>query len=429
MNRIALTLKGLTDKGFFHLLSANFVIGFLAFGSQLLVAKFLSPEEIGRIKTMQSYIGIATILAGFGFNTAVLKLCSERRPDPEKGFILKRNLLYTVVPLAAVLAIIAIAASLGWTSPDSKINRWLVVFMLMLPGSAYTALLIGYLQARKRIHLMAYAQTTVRVAGAALLVAATYLFGFPGFVYTSVAVSTAAIIPLFGLVKQDLKHLSKVANPFRKSFYYAKWSTANNTLGTVASFLDILFLNFMVSDRTEFGYYGIATIFVVGLNSVTTTVQKIAMPYFSEKSGDEREFRRVLNKYQKQLVMLTGGVALASIVIVPEFIKIVYGKSYSPAGVYFQILAVKYFFWSCSVLYSAAIWGIGRMQSLFSCLAAMALFSAVALYLLISKFDIMGAAIAQTLSHGFLFVLVYFTARHVVSKHFSELNADSGIGR
>jgi len=34
---------------------------------------------------------------------------------------------------------------------------------------------------------------------------------------------------------------------------------------------------------------------------------------------------------------------------------------------------------------------------------------------------ITGAAIAQAVSYAFLFVLVYFTARFVLNKHFSEL--------
>lgn len=77
VSRILQLLRDILNKGFFHLLSANFIIGFLGFGSQLLVAKFLTPVELGQIRTMQSFIGVATILAGFGFNTAVLKLCSE----------------------------------------------------------------------------------------------------------------------------------------------------------------------------------------------------------------------------------------------------------------------------------------------------------------------------------------------------------------
>ena len=73
-------IKDINKKGFFHLLSAKFLLRFFGFGSQLLVIKFLSATEMGQIKTMQSFISVATLLAGFGFNTAVLKICSEKRP-------------------------------------------------------------------------------------------------------------------------------------------------------------------------------------------------------------------------------------------------------------------------------------------------------------------------------------------------------------
>ena len=94
LDKTLVLLRNVTDKGFFHLLSANVLMGFFAFGSQLLVAKFLTPLELGQIKTMQAILGVATIAAGFGFNTAVLKLCSEARPSNEKYYIFKKNVLY-----------------------------------------------------------------------------------------------------------------------------------------------------------------------------------------------------------------------------------------------------------------------------------------------------------------------------------------------
>jgi len=347
----------------------------------------------------------------------------SHRPDGEKSYLLRKNLAYTIAPLAGALAVIALAATQGWLSPDDNINRWIVLFMFILPGTAYTAVLMGYIQARKRIHLMAYAQTLVRISGAVLIVAATYMYGFRGFVITSIVIATVAVGPLLSLVKIDMKNLVTVARPFAQSFRYAKWSTANNTVGTITSFLDIFFLNFMVSDRTEFGYYGIATIFVVGMNSVTTTIQNIAMPYFSEKSGDEIEFRRVLRKYQRQLAVLSASVAAIAIVIVPEVIRIIYGESYSNAGIYFRILALKYFFWSCSTLYGVAIWGMGKMEYIFYYLIVSLAVSVALLYGLITAWGIVGAAWAQAISYAFLFVLVYITARHTVKKHFEELRA------
>ena len=89
-------ITNIYSKGFFHLLSANYLIGFIGFASQLLVVKFLTPTEMGYIKLIQSYLAVFIIFAGFGFNTAILKICSEQIEITVKQKILFKNLIYTV---------------------------------------------------------------------------------------------------------------------------------------------------------------------------------------------------------------------------------------------------------------------------------------------------------------------------------------------
>ncbi len=61
--------------------------------------------------------------------------------------------------------------------------------------------------------------------------------------------------------------------------------------------MDILLLNFfLILDRDAFGYYTIAIVFLVPLSEAIIAVRDIALPYFSEKQGDKKEFYRVLNK-------------------------------------------------------------------------------------------------------------------------------------
>ena len=271
-------LKNLSDllvnakkKGFFHLLSANFIIGFLGFGSQLLVAKFLTPVELGQIKTMQSFMSVATIFAGFGFNTAVLKLCSEKRTLEERAFIFKQCLYYSIIPIILVLLIFLFLAKAGLLSPDAAINQWLPVFMLSIPAATIAALIMTYLQALKKIQLMATTQVIIRIFGFVVLIALTYFYGLAGFIISSILIGYVALFPLFRLVKNDLKSNAKVVDVLPQSFYYAKWSVAANAVSTIGAYMDIFMLNYLIKDREGFGYYSLATIFILGLNYITST--------------------------------------------------------------------------------------------------------------------------------------------------------------
>lgn len=212
-------LRDITNKGFFHLLSANFIIGFLGFGSQLLVAKFLTPIELGQVKAMQSFIGVATILAGFGFNTAVLKLCSEKRPIEEREFIFKQNFYYTAVPILFVIAILFLLAKLELFSPDQVVNKWLQIYILVIPSITYTSLIMVYLQALKKIQLMAKIQVFIRLFGFIILVSVTYFYGLIGFILSTIFIGYVALLPLFNLVKDNFKSKFKTDNVFQRAFF------------------------------------------------------------------------------------------------------------------------------------------------------------------------------------------------------------------
>lgn len=424
--KIRSALSNAQAKGFFHLFSANIAINLLAFGSQLLVIKFLSPAEMADIKTMQSFTGVAAVLAGCGLNAAVLKLCSELRPDAERAAIFRQSLKYSFLPIAIVLLITAVVSRLHLFSPEPRVNQWMLVFMLSVPATALTALIMMYLQARKRIKLMATTQTVIRIVGLTIIVSAAYLYGFKGFVFASVVVAMAAMAPLLKLVRSDLSEPgSALPAGGGKIWYYARWSLAANLVATINSYLDILMLNYLVSDRTGIGYYSIATIFILGLNQVTATVQAIATPYFSEYSSDEATFMRVLRKYQRLLILLALALTIASILVIPWLINLIYGDAYAPAGTFFRILAIKYFLWSCYALLGIAIWGIGKMKFSFYCVLAALVVSTITSYLLIVKFGLMGAAYSQVVSYLLNLLIVAVMTVIALKSHFRRQRGSS----
>lgn len=418
VNKISELLKDIINKGFFHLLSANFIIGFLSFGSQLLVAKFLTPVELGQIKTIQSFIGVATIVAGFGFNTAVLKLCSEKRSLEERAVIFRQNFHYSIISIILVLIILFLLARLKLLSPDQTVNKWLPIYMLLIPASTYASLIIVYLQALKKIQLMAKIQVFIRSLGLIAVVTATYFYGLVGFIVSTLCIGYIALFPLFNLIKDNFKNKLKVNNIFSQSIFYAKWSVSANAVSTIGQYMDIFMLNYLIKDRVSFGYYGLSTVFILGMNYITSTAQAIATPYFSEKNDDKKEFLRALKKYEKLMVLLALAASIFFALVVPPFIKLVYGNDYALAGSYFRVLVLKYFFWSCYALLGVAIVGLGKMQYNFLSVSISVPISLLLSYFCIISYGVMGAAVAQAIAYFITLIIVLFMTKHVIRIHF-----------
>jgi len=412
-------IKDVEHKGFFHLFSANLLIGFLGFGSQLLVAKFLSPLELGQIKIMQSFMGVATIFAGFGFNSAVLKLCSEDRSQEDRSLIFKRNLCFSIIPLLLILILLFVFAKLSLLSPDKTVNKWLPFYMFTIPAGVYTSLIITYLQAIKKIKLMATLQILIRMAGFIVIVIATYFVGFVGFILSTICVAYVALLPLFNNVKEsiNIQPIKQNLNIFPLSFYYAKWSVSANVVSSLAKYMDIFMLNYLVKDRDSLGYYSLSTIFIVGLEYITSTAQNIAAPYFSEKSDNRQEFQRVLWKYEKLMILISSAVAIIAFISVPFFIKLVYGGGYGVAGTYFRILVFRYLFGSWCALIGIAIFGLGKMRYSFIGNSFIVMISLILSYILITSHGVMGASFAQAISSFVGMIVFTVIIRHLLRNY------------
>lgn len=413
---LAALVLNAANKGVFHLFAANVTIGVLAFGAQLLVVKFLTPAELGYIKTLQSFMAIATLLAGFGFNTAVVKLCSEKNSPGARAYIFRKCFSYSLVPIAATMLFLIAAAQLKWFSPVEEVNAWMPVYMLMVPGFVLAGIAMLYLQATKQIKLMATTQTLTRLFGAGLVVLSTFMLQFPGYVYATVVVNTAALLPLLWMLRNEFRSQERVPNVLGLGMYYAKWGLVANVVQTIGANLDILLLNYLWSDRADIGLYGVATILLLGLNQITGTIQSIATPYFSEKSDNQQESWRVLKKYQWQLIGVAFLATAAAIIVVPPLVGYIYGAEYSAVGDYFCILSVRYFLWSCYALSAVAMLGAGRMKLYAGAVSISTVVTFVLTFIAIADYGPIGAAFAQVIGGLVALVMVTLMARNLYAK-------------
>ena len=104
--------------------------------------------------------------------------------------------------------------------------------------------------------------------------------------------------------------------------------------------------------------------------------------------------------------------------IVPPFIKIVYGNNYASAGLYFRILVLKYFFWSCYALLGVAILGLGKMRFNFLSVSISVPCSLILSYFFITSYGAIGAAVAQAIAYFITLLIVLYMTKYVIKIHF-----------
>jgi O-antigen/teichoic acid export membrane protein len=409
-------------KGFFHLLSVNFLTQFLGFGTTLLVAKFLSPVELGEIKILQSYAGLFVVLGGFGINTAVLKICSEKHDERYKGHILRYALARSMLYATIALGLIVLLALTGVITSSPHLSLWLVVYGLIVPFAVVSEILTVFIQALKKIKEMAGAQAVIKGQSFVLIVICTCLWGFRGFILATIIAYVVGVLPLLRQV--GLKYLSPVAGGVTgipKLFsHIALFSMLANGVSLIGRYADIFILDHFVSNRAEIGYYSLATIFILGAMQVTQTVQSIATPHFSEHADEEIWFRRQLLRNQVRMAALSVIVAILLYGMAFFFVPFFYGPAYHSTLVYLAILLIRYVVWSSYAILGVALVGLGLMRLSFVGVVISASINLCLSYLFLKRFGIVGVAWAQTVSAVMHFFIGLIIIRLALRRAFGD---------
>jgi O-antigen/teichoic acid export membrane protein len=418
-------LRNLQNKGFFDLLSVNFLTQFLGFGSLLLVAKFLTPIEFGQIKIIQSYAALFILLAGFGLNSAVLKFCAEKRVVAEKESILKLAVQRTLLASFLTLILLTCLTLTGVITSSHELSLWLLIYAIGIPFVALTGLLTVYLQALKKIKQMARVQAIIKLQSVVVIVVCTWMWGFKGFIFATIIAYIIGLIPLIkqvglGFIKTNSNR--KIPNNF---MHIAIFSLLANGVSMIGQYADIFILDYFALNREAIGYYSLATIFILGATQVTGTVQAIATPYFSERGHDETWFRTKLFQTQTRMVALSIVVAIGIYMIAWLMIQLFYDDNYIVTLSYLSVLLLKYIVYSSVAIIGVSLVGLGLMKYNFIAVAITTPVGVMLSYFLLQRYGTIGVAWAQVLASVVTFILVLLISRIALRRHFKQVSLAS----
>jgi O-antigen/teichoic acid export membrane protein len=417
--KIIESIRLLNSKGFFHLLSANFLTQFLGFGTLLLVTKLVSPTEIGEIKVIQSYVAIFIILAGFGFNTAVLKYCAEDIGKQEKERILKYSVKYSAYTTIFSYILLVILAANGVIGSSRNISYWLMVYGAVLPFMVMTNLGMIYLQAIKQIKRMAKVQSLVKLQSFVVIIISTYLWGFKGFIMATIVAYFIGVIPILREIGIDF--LKEKPLKTKGFFSMAIFSMLANGVSLLGQYGDIFILDKFCMEKEQLGFYSLATIFLTGAVQVTGVVQSIITPYFSAHCQDKKWVYSYLIKNQLKMIILSIIVAIGTYIFCYFFVPYFYGEQYRSVLTYLEILLLKYIVYSSYALIGAVLVGLGLTNYNLLVVAITTPISLILSYFFLQNHGIIGVAYSQLISACIILGMVLIISRIALKRYFKTI--------
>ncbi len=412
---IKLLLKNIAGKGFFNLLSANMLIQIVAFASQLIVAGILSPEDVGRIKILQTWLSIFSILGSMGFNSSTLKLCSENRSRDEIKGIFRSGLLFTLFSTLAAYAIVLIINSLGLLSKETLIRSMVPLALLPLIANGLFAVYVSYYQARKEIRFISNITSVNKLVAVLLIVFFTFQLGIKGYyIGFNIAAFSLLIIVYFITQSKQKKPARSTSNRklFQTHWKYARPSFFSVLLADLTAYADILIINFLlISDMMEVGFYSFALTLTVAFRVLPATVQQITIPYFSGMADAALGFKNVYKRYSRILVLIIIATLAAALLIFPPLIDFIFKGKYNASMPYFLPLAIGWSIRQYNQIQAAALFGKGAIADIAKSQVLALIINVLIIVIALQIWGLTGAAWASILCALSEVLFFYFFMR------------------
>lgn len=349
---------------------ANVLFALVAFGSQLLVAKFLTEEELGYIKIFQSYAQILSIVAGMGFSTSVLVLCADPKYDKRKSEILQVA-FYTVLPVSLLIwFVFLLIAYFNLATKIEEVKYLFFSFSFIIIITALTALLTAFFQANREFKKFAGILILTKTLSLLSIVIFTYLYGLLGFMHGLwIGLVITLIFYIFFINKYFTLKFKKSINNFYKKIKeqlaIGIYGLGANVFGNISIHLDIILLGYFYAHNPKLiGQYSFASIFILGLGMFQGTVVQVATPFFSKHLTSKKTLFNLYKKYNFILFLAALTILFLSYIILPIFVEYFYDNKFSAGLEFLKILLFVWFFRCLNAINIALIVSKGKTNTL-----------------------------------------------------------------
>jgi len=305
----------------------------LSWGSWLIVARLLSPEDYGLVGMAALYLGLVTLLSEFGLGTAVLAV---RELSVEQ--INQLNGLAVLLGLAGWLASCAVALPLGHFFHAPQLPLVVVAMSTTFVITSLKTVPLALLQRDLQFKALALIDLTQ----GAVLAIAMIGFAMAGFRYWTLVCGAVlgAMISTWAVLK--LRH-SPLAWPRPRALKPAMTLSSNILISRLCWYISSN-SDFLVAGRilgkAALGFYNVGwTLANVAVDKLTALVGQVTPAFFSAVQTDPPAMRRYLLRITEGIALVTFPVSVGVALVARDFVLVALGAKWAGTIAPLQILA------------------------------------------------------------------------------------------
>lgn len=378
------------------------------------LGRVLGPEEYGIFGTVFALFNILYLFLTAGIPSSVSKHIAG---DKTIAYSVTKVAVRTQLISASLVSVAVFGGAEFFASAifnDTELSRFIRMAALTVIPIAllyvYVGALLGTRQFPKEALLLIF-RAIVRaivVLGMVLLLG----LGLDGAIYGYVFAAIFGMVVVGSFCRFPK---SEIKFDVRKLIYFAVPLTLS--AGTVSLLLnmDIILIKRIVGYNNQVGFYTAAAtvshlLYYIGASFAATLLPSIAGSYHKNETWLVKKYILQSTRY---LLIILVPIVVVICATSGNILELVYGERFLAASQPLSVLAIGLGFFSLTMVLSTVIIALGHPWISTSILAVTVVLNLVLNYILISRYGILGAAVATTASHLFSMLI---TGLYVMKK-------------
>ncbi len=380
---------------------------------QAACARLLGPDDFGRLRVLETILGILLIPAGLGLSSAIVRYGSLAVGREQIEGYLGRAL---AVSTGFGVLFAGVAAALLLILPiESGLRFPLLVLVWSLPVTNATRIALNYLQARQRVREVVGLNVLSAIVAFAFAVGGAWFAQLNGWTWGRVAGAILPAVLLAVLLRSEIGRLAP-KDAFRPMLRFGLLMAFSLGVDKLAGTADTLYIQAFLGQSGQVGQYGAASLALQAASLLPVAAIGLAVPRLAGMAGDVVELvgfiRRHVGVYLVALVGLTLGLAVFG----PPAVLAGLGPSYGPAAQLIPVLAPSLLLIGLLQAGGAMLIAFDRGDlAVLQSLTGLGLNVALNAFLLPS-YGLWGAAVAAVLTQAARLVLMWFLVRSAMGR-------------
>lgn len=415
------TIKRLYNIGLGHVFGAYTINKIIAFATNFVIVRLLSKNEYGFFSSAFNIYSFFNIFTGLGMLGAELLFCTEEREEKERRAIYRYTLLAGLVSnIILGIGIVAYGTFGPNSIPESR--KYIIMFSGLLAIEYFAQFVLCYYRTKKNNKAFSWLSTLNSVTYFAFGGIGALILGVEGTIIgrylAYIIVASVGIYYLRDNIS-DLFNRNRLDKKLKKDIWtYSLKNGASTFLNQVIYLIDVFLISTIIADSEIVASYKFATIIPESLSFIPQAIMVALIPYFVSNMRNNNWIKTSTRKLLLYTGTLNIVITVTLIISAPIVIQIAGGEKYADSLIYYRILSISYFFLATFRLMSTSLLSVFRKTTYNLFVAAITGILNILLdYIMISKYQAVGAAWATVLSVVIGSVLSFPYLMHIINSN------------